>query len=141
MPYYYLDATRGTGPQRNMYEDPRPDLYIREFPPQLEGKTWFWRRLGYSYSYCSDDSGVTQCDECGMAEGEGHIQDKHYHGGYSTEAEALAAARESAGYCPHGIADDGDGCLDCLEWQDCGSCGMTHPKGYWGDCRNDQYRR
>ena len=53
---------------------------------------------GYYYWYCMPDC----------------LPDSDPSGPYSNEGDALAAARESAGYCPHGVADDGeDICEEC----------------------------
>ncbi len=46
-------------------------------------------------------------------------------GPFDTEQEALAAAREDAGYCPHGVADDGI-CEECPTPKRC-VCGETWP--------------
>jgi hypothetical protein len=42
----------------------------------------------------------------------GYLWDGEPTGPYATEEEALQAAREAAGYCPHGCADE-DPCEEC----------------------------
>ena len=59
-------------------------------------------------------------------------------GPYDTEAEALAAAREDAGFCPHGIGDDSEAvCEECPApelWA------LTHPiHGTYLYFRNGDY--
>ena len=42
----------------------------------------------------------------------GCLPDSDPSGPYASEAEALTAAREAAGLCPHGVGDD-DACAPC----------------------------
>jgi hypothetical protein len=31
--------------------------------------------------------------------------------------------------------------IEAIEWEPCGCCGWNHPKGFDGDCRDDDNRR
>ena len=98
MPYYYTDASR----ESNLHALPDVEVFYSDDYGRLiaEGKPvegWF-DGVGYYYAF-----GFPGC-----------LWDSDPVGPYDTYEEALAAARESAGYCQHGIADDGDEvCEEC----------------------------
>jgi hypothetical protein len=86
--YYYTDASRETDPGA------LPDIEVfhpREYPATLGvGMETYPYSEGYYYAY-----GQPGC-----------LWDSESSGPYATEAAALKAAREDAGYCEHGIAED-----------------------------------
>ncbi len=86
MPYYYIDQTR------EGLEHTQPDVGIYfeqdQFLPDAKGFYY-----GYGSPGCLPDSGL--------------------FGPYDTEQEALAAARESSGFCAHGLQEFGPVCKEC----------------------------
>ena len=102
MAYYYIDQSRDSDPHaladveifqtdENGYLDGEPFVLPHEPGEPAEGVA-----LGWFYAY-------------GMP---GYLYDSEPVGPFDTEAEALAAAREAAGYCAHGVAEDGV-CEEC----------------------------
>lgn len=103
MAYHYTDASRESDP----HALPDVDVFYGKRLTETDPVGWHY---AFGNPGCLDDS-----DPCGP---------------YDTEAEALAAAREAAGFCPHGVSHEGAYCPGC-KWcaptaSDSPSCGGTH---------------
>ena len=89
MAYHYTDETRSTDPHA------LPDVEVFEATPELavvdHNVGGWYSEAGFYYAH-----GFPGC-----------LWDSDPVGPFNTEAEALAAARGSAGFCPHGV-DVGD---------------------------------
>jgi len=98
MTYHYLDASRESDPHA------LPDVEVfdeykgrgRFLDPNDPRPPMWWDGKGFYYAPGSP----------------GCLWDSDPVGPYDSESEALTAAREAAGYCAHGVSDEGI-CEDC----------------------------
>jgi hypothetical protein len=116
MPYHYTDSTR---------EDAAHSL------PDVEIFSTTYAECQCGGTVVGVEETDAECGDCGSAVGPeeaearsvgffyqfgfpGCMPDSDFPSGpYDSEEEALAAAREGAGYCAHGIPDDSPTCEDC----------------------------
>lgn len=132
MTYYYTDAGREGDPHA------LPDVEVAQLCTYCRGKGSIYRTGWVNSEDCPGrdcDGGVVRA-----MDGEGNpipISGGWYYasgspgcpwdsdpvGPFDTEAEALAAAREAAGFCAHGVVDDG-----CSFCGGTGSYGTDHAK-------------
>ncbi len=108
MAYHYTDESRASDPHAlpdvevfhsTCYPAERPD--VDDARPRYGVGFETLGEIGFYYAHGSP----------------GCLWDSDPAGPFDTEAEALAGARETAGFCEHGIGNDGateiDGCVDC----------------------------